>query len=167
MQLHSMIELQLLEALDSEQARIMLPYRDILAFKSLLGFCKIPAHVGWQLLKQRVEKLSVADRVILVRELPDAFFQREAKRPSDAVGWRLDLDDACSWVGIGEEECFREVGSDQALVDQVYPRVDVRQDADSDTARTKIESQETIWLLADRAQVLLSSIFFVNEGCMG
>ena len=69
MQLHSMIELQLLEALDSEQARIMLPYRDILAFKSLLGFCKIPAHVGWQLLKQRVEKLSVADRVILVREL--------------------------------------------------------------------------------------------------
>ena len=70
-----MIELQLLEALDSEQARIMLPYRDILTFKCLLFLREIPTDVGWQLLKQSVEEPCVANRVILVGELPDTFFE--------------------------------------------------------------------------------------------
>ena len=104
MQLHSMVEVQFLVAFDSEETRVMLSYRDILTFESLFGLVEVTAHIRWHLLHHRVEKPCVANRVVLIRELPDTLLEREAKRPPDAIGRSLDLDNAGPWICFGQEE---------------------------------------------------------------
>ena len=98
MQFHSMVELQLLVAFDSEETRIVLSYRDILTFEGLLGLVEVAAHIRWHLLHQCIEKPCVTNGVVLVRELPDALLERKAKRPPDAIGRSLDLNNAGTWV---------------------------------------------------------------------
>ena len=102
-----MIELQLLVAFDSEETCIMLSYRDILTFESLFGLVEVSAHICWHLLHQCVEKPCVTNGVVLVRELPDALLERKAKRPPDAIGRSLNLDNAGTWVRFGQEESLR------------------------------------------------------------
>ena len=94
MKFHPVIELELLVALDSEKAGIVLSDSNILTLKRLLRFIEITAHVGWQLLHKRVEEPGVADWVCLIGELPDTLLQRQAEFPSDAVRRSLDLDNA-------------------------------------------------------------------------
>ena len=59
-------------ALDPEQARVMLSYRNVLALEPLLLLIEVPADVCRQLLHQSSEELSVADWVTLISKLSHA-----------------------------------------------------------------------------------------------
>ena len=160
MQLHAMVELQLLVAFDSEETRIVLSYRDVLAFEGLLSFVEVTTHIRWHLLHQCAEEPCVTHWVVLVRELPDTLLERQAKRPPDTVGRSLDLDDAGTWVRLSQEESLWYISSHQTLVDQVDSSENVRKDANCHAARAELESQEAVRLLADWAQVFVSTFLF-------
>lgn len=69
MELLSVIEVQPLVRLYSEQTSFVLFYSDVLALKCLFLLLKVTTDVDWQLLNHSIEQLCVAERIFLISEL--------------------------------------------------------------------------------------------------